>query len=180
MNWSRVAHRWLDPARVQRGDDFLAPDQPPAKVAKGNKKKAARKTGAKNPPLSAAELERQRLAKESRERRRAAERARKIEAQKRKAQAKAERQARAAVQRAESERRRAEKAARRKAIELERREARKRYMETPEYAAEVARKQAEMEAKKKTHLQAWIEDSTSLGNDRNSLAKGWRERLFRK
>lgn len=76
--------------------------------------------------------------------------------------------------------RKAEKAAAANARREELRVAFEEYQKTPEYAEEIARKQAAMNAKKKSHLQDWVEKRTNLNQDRHALSELWRKQLLSK
>jgi colicin import membrane protein len=183
LDWSRVSLRVMDPARYQRGADIvLAPDAdaPPKK----RKVPRARKKP-KNP--SPAQLARQaeheaRLAqnREARRQKKAAVRAGELERQRLKRLAKEKRRQEARLQQAEAQQRKDEKRAAQKAAAEAKRAAFLEYQKTPEYAAKIARKRAEMEAKKKTHFEAWVDQLVELKGDRESLRQRWKDKLLNK
>jgi colicin import membrane protein len=170
----------MDPARCQRtGDIFLTPD---ADVPV--KKKVPRKRKKPSNP-SPAQLARQakheaRLAqdREARRQKKAALLAAELERQPLKRLAKEKRREETKLQQAEAKRRKDEKRAAQKAAAEAKRAAFLEYQKTPAYAAEMARKRADMEAKKRTHLEAWVDQQIELKGDRESLRKLWRDRLL--
>lgn len=179
LDWSRVSLRVMDPARYQRtGDIFLTPD---ADVPV--KKKVRKRKKPSNP--SPAQLARQakheaRLAqdREARRQKKAALHAAELERQRLKRLAKEKRREETKLQQVEAKRRKDEKRAAQKAAAEAKRAAFLEYQKTPAYAAEMARKRAEMEAKKKTHFEAWVDQLTELKGDRESLRQRWKDRLF--
>lgn len=96
------------------------------------------------------------------------------------AAANAERAVKAKEQRAAAAEKKLIKKAEQAAKAEARRAAFAEYQKTPEYAAKVAREEAKMAAKKKSHLQVWIEEKTGLSADRQSLRQRWRDRLLRR
>ena len=80
---------------------------------------------------------------------------------------------------------RPQKSAPAKAALMARRAAFEEYRKTPEYFDKVQRqkgknlqKQAEIAAKKKTHLEAWAERQEGLREDRRALKEKWRRTLL--
>lgn len=156
LNWSRASEHSFDPARYQRSDRILAPDE----VAKP---KSPQRKPAKSP--SPAKL-RKRAIKEEKKRNKVAARAFAAEQQKRKAEANAERR-RVAI-----ERQKVKAKARQAAFEA--------YMKSPEYEAKLAREQAATAKKRKSHLQVWVEKAIRLRADRSVLNRRWRADLLKR
>ncbi len=177
FNWALASLRLIDPARVQRSDDiFVTPD----KTSNSKKKKQAK-------PPTAAQLQKQRvhqarleIAAVERGKRKAEAKARNAAKQRLNDEAKAMRKAQAEVERKAGLLRKAEKAAAANARREALRVAFEEYQKTPEYAEEIARKQAAMNAKKKSHLQDWVEKQTKLNQDRRALSELWRKQLLSK
>lgn len=166
LNWSRAGDRSLDPARYQRRFDFVTPDE--VEISKGKKRRRIRAL------LSSGS------GKRAEKKRKVVAKAIDREAHEKNAAAKAERRALAKQQQqAAVTKRRAKKAAQ-AAKAAERRAAFAEYQKTPEYAEKLARQEARMAAKKKTHLQDWIERKTDLDQDRLSLREQWRAKLLPK
>lgn len=161
LNWSRASERSLDPARYQRQNDFLSPDE------------TVKTGGAKPNRLTPAQLQartarkaRKKAIKDEKKRVKAAAKVLEIKRQREKAAAKAKQVTK------EKEYHRARAEARRVAFE--------EYQKTPEYAAEQAEEAAKIAAKKKSHLQFWVEKKTSLSINRETLRKRWRDRLLKR
>lgn len=91
-----------------------------------------------------------------------------------------ERQALARQQQVAAAEKKRQQAIEQKEREKARRAAFAEYSKTPEYAKKLARERAIMAAKKKSHLQAWVEEKTGLGTDRETLRQRWRERILRR
>lgn len=178
LDWSRASERSLDPARYQRREDFLTPDQPTK--SKPKKRKAPKSPSPAQLRKQAAHNERMKAIQEEKKRKRAAAKALEASRQAENAAAKAERRAHAKQQQKAAAEKKRLKEAERKAKAEARRAAFEEYQKTPEYAAKLAREAAKMAAKKKSHLQFWIEQETGLNADRESLREQWRYRLLKR
>lgn len=178
LDWSRASQRSFDPARYQPQNDFLSPDDPVK--SKRKKRKPTKPPTPAQIRRQAAHTARMKAIQDEKKRKKAAARALELERRKSNPLAKAERRAKAkAQQRAAAERKRL-KEAERKARAEARRAAFEEYKMTPEYAAKQAREAAKMAAKKKSHLQVWIETETGLNSDREGLNGQWRDRLLKR
>lgn len=177
FDWSRVNLRFLDPARFNPTRDFfLAPDKPATPNQNNPKKKSKPATKQKQIRHEARMAEQRAGLLKSK----AAKRSAQLERQRLENTAKATKQAEAKKQKAEAKQRKEAKALARKAAAEARRAAFAEYQKTPEYAAEVEYERARMAAKKKSHLQAWVERQTGLTVDREALRQRWREGLLTK
>lgn len=177
LDWSRASERSLDPARYQRRDDFLTPDQPTE--PKPKKRKAAKLSTPLQLRKQTAHNARMMAAKEEKKRRKAAAKALGTARQAEIAAAKAVRRALAKQQQKTAAEKKRLKEVDRKAEAEARRAAFVEYQKTPEYAATLAHEAAKMAAKKKSHLQFWIEQETGLNADRESLRAQWRDKLLK-
>jgi len=117
---------------------------------------------------------------DEKKKRKLAAKAAETERQKLNAAAEAERAAKVKEQRAVAAEKKRIKKAEQAAKAEARRAAFAKYQKTPEYAAKVAREEAKMAAKMKSHLQVWIEEKTNLNADRQSLRQRWRDSLLRR
>lgn len=178
LDWSRASERSFDPARYQRRDDFLTPDQPTK--PKPKKRKAQKPPTPAQLRKQAAHNARMNAIQEEKKRKKVAAKAVESARQSENAAAKAERRALAKQQQKAAAEKKRVKEAERKAKAEARRAAFEEYQKTPEYAAKLAREAAKMAAKKKSHLQFWIEEETGLSADRASLREQWRDRLLKR
>lgn len=176
LDWSRASERTLDPARVQRSNVFLPPDSKPK--SKPKKRKVSGPPTPAQIRKQAAHAERMKAIQDEKKKRKLAAKSAEAERQKLNAAAKTVRAAKTKEQRAAAAEKMRIKKAEQTAMAKTRRAAFAEYQKTPEYAAKVARDEAKMAAKKKSHLQVWIEEKTGLGADRQSLREMWRDRLL--
>lgn len=171
LDWSRASEPFFDPARVQRRDDFLPPDQP--KHQKVQKRKPAIPLTPEQLRKLAAKTARVIERKEEKRRKKVAAKVLELERQKKNAASKAEQK------KANAEKKRLKEAERQDRV-VARKAAFEAYKKTPEYAAKLAREQAKVEAMKKSHLEVWVEQETGLSADRDSLREQWRNSLLKR
>lgn len=160
FDWGKASLRELDPARVQRTVDFVTPD--PVEV----KKKKKRKGESALPSIWATALAAVAKARKRQDAGKPAK-GRKMKAL---AKPKAIPQPKQKLPRLTEEERQALNEAQRKA----------RAAHQERYIAKASKEQAAMAAKKKTHLQAWIEKQDGLQSDRKILRQQWRDRILRR
>lgn len=161
LDWSRASERSPDPARYQRQNDFLSPDET---VYSGGPK-PSRRSPAQLQARAARKAQKKALKDKERHAKEAAK-ALKIKRQGENATAKAKQVAKA------KEYHCARAEARRVAFED--------YKKTTKYAAEQAKEAARIAAKKKSHLQFWVENEIGLSADRDVLRKRWRDGLLKR
>jgi ABC-type uncharacterized transport system permease subunit len=160
LNWGKASLRELDPARVQRTLDFSTPDD--MVVKKGAKGKKPARSSIWATALSA-------LSK--------AHKAQK--AGKAPVVAKGRKAKRAVAQPKQKPVPKVKEVASPFTEQKRRAEAEaRRATRTAHNLAKASKQQTEMEAKKKTNLQTWVEEQDGLTTDRESLRQRWRARLL--
>lgn len=171
LDWSRASQRLLDPARYQRVTDFVTPDEV---VTLGVKKR--KRTRSANAERAAAAAHNKALIKRRRQKQPEVTTVLK----KAKRRSPEERRALARQQKAAAAEKQRQKGIEQKEREKARRAVFAAYSRSPEYAEKLALEKAAIAAKKKSHLQAWVEEETGLDTDRETLRQRWRVRLLRR
>lgn len=151
LDWSKAPLRDADPARAQRVRDFVEPDRVIISVTELTKQEKKQ--------LAA------KLAHRKARRQQAIPKAKRKPEQGKLVGAKPDR--------AERETRAEERRVAGATKAIAKAEHQRRYL------AKAAQRQADMEAKKKSHLDAWVEGQDGLQADRENLHRSWRSTLLR-